>query len=101
MALLLPAAAGEQPRPRGGSATRRPVQVPLFLRGAMRTMQHGFHGSFGRNGMRGLSPLRTPLLAAALACLLLARPAPAADWPVARGPSREPAPFRYDPALWK
>ncbi|HJT77739.1 MAG TPA: DUF3857 domain-containing protein, partial [Gemmataceae bacterium] len=51
--------------------------------------------------MAGLSPFRRPFVVAALACLLLARPAPAADWPVARGPSREPAPFRYDPAQWK
>jgi tetratricopeptide (TPR) repeat protein/transglutaminase-like putative cysteine protease len=42
-------------------------------------------------------------------CLLVAlvflgglTPARAADdWPVPRGPSREPSPFRYDPGLWK
>src|SRR5262249_12652756 len=35
--------------------------------------------------------------------LLLALPLPAlaADWPVARGPSREPNPYHYDPAQWK
>jgi tetratricopeptide (TPR) repeat protein len=27
--------------------------------------------------------------------------ATAADWPVPRGPSREPQPYRYDPQLWK
>src|SRR4051812_15601978 len=35
---------------------------------------------------------------ALLGCLL---PAPAADtWPVERGPSREPRPYRYDPRQW-
>jgi tetratricopeptide (TPR) repeat protein/transglutaminase-like putative cysteine protease len=28
-------------------------------------------------------------------------PARADDWPVPRGPSHEPAPYRYDPAAWK
>ncbi len=51
--------------------------------------------------MAGLSPLRNPLVAVVLTCLLAARPAPAADWPVARGPSREPASYHYDPAQWK
>lgn len=37
-------------------------------------------------------------LAALLACFLLCQSAPAAEqaWPVARGPSREPAPYRFD-----
>jgi tetratricopeptide (TPR) repeat protein/transglutaminase-like putative cysteine protease len=40
-------------------------------------------------------------LALALICLAFAPAAHAADWPVPRGPSREPLPFHYDPALWK
>src|SRR6266567_3124944 len=42
---------------------------------------------------------RSLLLCAALATL--GPPAAAADWPVPRGPSREPDPYRYDPAAWK
>ncbi len=38
-------------------------------------------------------------------CLALlpagAAPSSAADWPVARGPSNEPVPYRYDPSAWK
>lgn len=41
------------------------------------------------------------LVAVALVCLALVPAARAADWPVPRGPSREPLPFRYDPAQWK
>jgi tetratricopeptide (TPR) repeat protein len=37
----------------------------------------------------------------ALLCLCLAGTAHAADWPVPRGPSREPDPYRFDPAAWK
>src|SRR5207237_665811 len=33
-----------------------------------------------------------------LLVLLLTAAAPAAEWPVARGPSREPEPYHYDPA---
>jgi tetratricopeptide (TPR) repeat protein len=33
--------------------------------------------------------------------LALSAAAPAADWPVARGPSHEPQPYRYDPGRWK
>jgi tetratricopeptide (TPR) repeat protein len=33
--------------------------------------------------------------------LALAPVARAADWPVPRGPSHEPQPYRYDPAQWK
>jgi tetratricopeptide (TPR) repeat protein len=36
-----------------------------------------------------------------LVLLLTFTPAPADHWPVARGPSREPVPYRYDPACWK
>lgn len=37
-----------------------------------------------------------------LVTLLCAAPAVrAADWPVPRGPSREPAPYTYDPQAWK
>ena len=39
--------------------------------------------------------------AAVVFLLALLSPVQAADWPVARGPSREPAPYRYDPAQWK
>lgn len=38
----------------------------------------------------------------ALVChALLAGNAPAADWAVPRGPSREPVPYVYDPGVWK
>jgi tetratricopeptide (TPR) repeat protein len=40
-------------------------------------------------------------LSLSLLCLCLAGPAHAADWPVPRGPSREPDPYRFDPAAWK
>ena len=40
---------------------------------------------------------RLPLVFA----LVLVGAARADDWPVPRGASREPAPFRYDPAAWK
>jgi tetratricopeptide (TPR) repeat protein/transglutaminase-like putative cysteine protease len=47
----------------------------------------------------------TPRLALAVACLLLgaagARAEMADKWPVARGPSREPNPYKHDPALVK
>jgi hypothetical protein len=33
--------------------------------------------------------------------LLILGPLARADWPVARGPAREPAPYIYDPAIWK
>jgi tetratricopeptide (TPR) repeat protein len=42
-------------------------------------------------------PLWLSLVLAAAAAL----PAQAADWVVARGPSHEPAPYRYDAARWK
>src|SRR5436309_12656887 len=42
---------------------------------------------------------RSLLVCAALCAFAL--PVAAADWPVARGPSREPDPFRYDPVAWK
>jgi hypothetical protein len=42
-----------------------------------------------------------PILAGSLLLLTLTPPSPAADWPVPRGPSREPAPCRYDPAQWE
>jgi len=40
------------------------------------------------------------LLAFLIVAFVSAVPARAADWPVARGASREPVPFRYDPKLW-
>jgi tetratricopeptide (TPR) repeat protein/transglutaminase-like putative cysteine protease len=42
-------------------------------------------------------------LLAALFLVILVPAARSADatWPVPRGPSREPAPYRYDPAAWK
>ncbi|HKB39440.1 MAG TPA: DUF3857 domain-containing protein [Gemmataceae bacterium] len=43
---------------------------------------------------------RSFLLACAALCLF-GSPAVAAGWPVARGPSREPAPFRYDASAWQ
>src|SRR5262245_19637511 len=47
----------------------------------------------------------TPRLALAIACLLFgaagARAEMADKWPVARGPSREPNPYKHDPALVK
>jgi tetratricopeptide (TPR) repeat protein/transglutaminase-like putative cysteine protease len=51
--------------------------------------------------MRG--PRRNPLLILAVALVLLGftQAARAADWPVPRGPSREPLPYHYDPAQWK
>jgi tetratricopeptide (TPR) repeat protein/transglutaminase-like putative cysteine protease len=45
-------------------------------------------------------PYATYLLTLAVA-LLLSAGARADDWPVQRGPSREPAPYRHDPALLK
>src|SRR5262245_5427585 len=36
-----------------------------------------------------------------LAFLLPCADARADDWPVSRGPSREPSPYKYDPAQWK
>src|SRR5262249_3462547 len=36
-----------------------------------------------------------------LVALVFAAPAPAAGWPVERGPSREPVPYRYQPEQWK
>jgi tetratricopeptide (TPR) repeat protein len=46
-----------------------------------------------------LRPCRVALLVCAALCL--ADSARAADWPVPRGPSHEPAPYRYDAARWK
>jgi tetratricopeptide (TPR) repeat protein/transglutaminase-like putative cysteine protease len=43
-----------------------------------------------------LRRLTLPTWAASLV-IAWAAPAPAAEWPVARGPSREPVPYRYDP----
>jgi tetratricopeptide (TPR) repeat protein len=56
---------------------------------------------FWRDGMRGQR--RNPLQVLALTLLVLgtAPAARAADWPVPRGPSREPLPYHYDPAQWK
>src|SRR5947208_3315636 len=36
-----------------------------------------------------------------IACLVLAGYCRADDWPVKRGPSHEPAPYRYDAKAWK
>src|SRR5581483_3504065 len=36
-----------------------------------------------------------------LIALLTSSAQGAADWPVPRGESREPVPYRYDPAQWK
>src|SRR5437879_1029200 len=33
--------------------------------------------------------------------LFISGPAFSAEWPVPRQPSREPVPYRYDPAVWK
>jgi tetratricopeptide (TPR) repeat protein len=41
-----------------------------------------------------------PGILCGLFCLVVAPPAAAADWPVPRGPSREPAPYRYDVGRW-
>ncbi len=41
------------------------------------------------------------VLASLLAVLASASLQAAADWPVPRGPSREPQPIRYDPQQWK
>src|SRR5436305_242946 len=55
---------------------------------------------------RNTSPCRPCLLVSLSPCLLvfflLALPAQAAvDWPVPRGESHEPEPYRYDPARWQ
>jgi tetratricopeptide (TPR) repeat protein len=44
--------------------------------------------------------VRFPILALACVCFWAAA-ARAADWPVPRGPSNEPEPYRYDAARWK
>src|SRR5207244_4302499 len=36
-----------------------------------------------------------------VAVIALGRPAMAQDWPVPRGPGREPVPYRYDAKVWK
>src|SRR5277367_810828 len=50
-----------------------------------------------------MSRSRWPLhVAAAFVLFVVTLPVHAAgDWPVPRGPSREPNPFRYDAKLWK
>ncbi len=40
-------------------------------------------------------------VAALWSLLWIVAPAPAADWPVPRGPGNEPRPYLYDPAAWK
>jgi tetratricopeptide (TPR) repeat protein/transglutaminase-like putative cysteine protease len=56
---------------------------------------------FWRDRMYGHCRRLPRFLAASLFCLALAAAARAADWPVPRGPSHEPAPYRYDAAQWK
>src|SRR6516162_9133653 len=47
-------------------------------------------------------PPRRPLALSLVFTFFAALPATAADaWPVARGPSHEPAPYRYDARAWK
>jgi tetratricopeptide (TPR) repeat protein len=46
-----------------------------------------------------MAALRRPFLLALLLLTSLGAPARAAEWPVPRGPSHEPHPFRYDPRL--
>src|SRR5438045_1524921 len=51
-----------------------------------------------------MSRSRRPLCALAVVALFACLPAPlhaAGDWPVPRGPSREPNPYRYDAGRWK
>ena len=46
-------------------------------------------------------PRRIPLLLGVALLLGPTSRAAAADWPVPRGPSREPEPYRYDATAWK
>ena len=55
---------------------------------------HGWIAQGFAAGFRG-----TLLVLAFLVAAAVARPAD--DWPVPRGPSREPVPYRYDVAVWK
>jgi tetratricopeptide (TPR) repeat protein/transglutaminase-like putative cysteine protease len=45
--------------------------------------------------------LRARLALPPLLLLVIVVPVRGTDWPVALGPSREPVPYRYDPACWK
>ncbi|MBL8798836.1 MAG: DUF3857 domain-containing protein [Planctomycetia bacterium] len=48
-----------------------------------------------------MSTLRRSIGISLAVFCFLGGPLAAAEWPVPRGPSREPVPYRYDPAVWK
>src|SRR5438270_13904341 len=51
--------------------------------------------------MRRPCPVSLRLCNLVLFLLAVAASARAEEWPVARGPSREPQPYRYDPVQWQ